>query len=115
MKYIFLALTVGVLLGPAAGSAWSQHEGHGGMAMPKEPAVSRDAAARSRVEELTNVQEKIDALEEKLENPKLSEKKRAKLKLKIDKLYEQKNELLAEGPTASKDQDGDEAHHHHEP
>jgi hypothetical protein len=97
MKCICAALAFGVLLGPVVGSVWSQHEGHGGMEMPNSPPVSREETHRARTEKLTSLQEKIDALEKQLENPNLTEKKRAKLKKRVDKLYKKKDELQAEG------------------
>lgn len=75
---------------------------HGGGASPGHaeprqggPAEKRDAERyrRARIESL---QAKIDRLDEKLENPKLSAKKRAKLEKKLKKLLDEKNKLLEE-------------------
>ena len=97
MRRVWSATAIVMLFGPVPGSAWSQHEGHGGMEMPSSPPASRKEANRARTEKLTSLQEKIDALEEQLEDQKLTEKKKAKLKKKVDKLYKKKDELQAEG------------------
>lgn len=81
---------------PAA--AWAHGGGSPGHAEPRQSdpaAEKRDAESyrRARVESL---QAKIDKLDEKLENPKLSAKKRAKLEKKLKKLLDEKNRLLEE-------------------
>jgi hypothetical protein len=83
---------------PAA--AWA----HGGGASPghteprqSDPAAEKRDAESYRRARVESLQVKIDGLDEKLENPKLSTKKRAKLEKKLKKLLDEKNKLL-EGP-----------------
>lgn len=93
MKAIFAALFALVGLPEAA---WA----HGGGAAPGHSEQDVDPAARerdaegARRERVESLQAKIDKLDEKLENPKLSVKKRAKLEKKLKKLLDEKNKLL---------------------
>lgn len=73
--------------------AWS----HGGGA-PHDPGEQRadpEAETRARQRQLAKIQEKIDKLEQQLENPKLSAKKRGKLEKKLKRLLHKKDELLS--------------------
>lgn len=76
---------------------------HGGGASPghaepreSDPAAERRDAESDRRAHVESLQTKIDKLDEKLENPKLSAKKRAKLEKKLKKLLDEKNKLLEE-------------------
>lgn len=82
------------LLGAGSRSAWSQHAGHGGMGMPAATAESKEEAELRKRGRLERLQEKIDALDELLGDPKLPAKKRAKLDAKLRKLLKEKDRLL---------------------
>lgn len=90
---VFLGLLAAAFAGERA--AWAQHQGHGGMPMAAEPAQSPAEAKQARNERLTRLQEKIDAIDEKLEDQTLSSRKRAKLEKKRETLLAKKNELLS--------------------
>ncbi|MBI4375095.1 MAG: hypothetical protein HY549_01470 [Elusimicrobia bacterium] len=98
MRSVTMAITLGLILTPVY-QAWSQHEGHGGMgAMPmSDPVADAKREAESRMNKLTKLQDKIDAVEQQLEDKKLAPKKRLGLEKKLKKLYEKKDQLLAEG------------------
>lgn len=74
---------------------------HGGGSMPDShpanetrPEDDRRAQAERIKNKLARLQEKIDKIDQRLENPKLSPKKRAKLEKKLKKLLAEKERLL---------------------
>lgn len=104
---IGILLSALCILGPVlAGRAWGQHGGHDMGAMPAMTSMDRAAAVReevrSRTKKLTKLQEKIDALEARLEDPNLAPKKRPGLEKRLKKLYAKKDQILgADGRSSS--------------
>lgn len=64
------------------------------MGMPAATAESKEEAELRKRGRLERLQEKIDALDELLGDPKLPAKKRAKLEAKLKKLLKEKDRLL---------------------
>lgn len=95
MKTILAAL-LALAAFPAAGWAHGggAGAGHSEQRPDADPAARERDAKGARRERIESLQAKIDKLDEKLENPKLSAKKRAKLEKKLKKLLDEKNELL---------------------
>ena len=90
---------VGALACLTVGQAWPHGGGHepGAGFDPRAAGTSgsQQTQAQQRRDQLARLQEKIDKIDEQLENPKLSPKKRAKLEKKLKKLLEKKEKWLA--------------------
>ena len=106
MKLAILGATLGLVLAASVGRVWGQHEGHDGMGgMGGMPPWDREAAAKeeaqARRNKLTKLQDKIDEIEAKLEDPKLPAKKRPGLEKKLKRLYDKKDQLLGDAAAES--------------
>lgn len=73
--------------------AWSHGVDSSSIPQPRSEQASPTDAAFLRQEEQAKLPKNIDMLDERLEAPKLSAKKRAKLEKKPQKLLKQKSEL----------------------
>jgi hypothetical protein len=104
MKSARTLLLLAALGGAGAGQAWS----HGGGSEPIERPGPREnperVEAESKRSRIESLQGKIDKIDEKLENPKLSVKKRAKLEKKLKGLLKEKDELLGRSQTSEEKQ-----------
>ncbi len=96
----FMGRTILVVLFTLAGSSvsvWAH--GGGGHSEPSQsgnPATEQREAESRRRSRIEALQEKIDKLEKKLEDPALPAKKRAKLEKKLKNLFDKKDKLLDE-------------------
>lgn len=101
MNKLLLSLTI--LAFVRAAPAMAQHD-HGSMPMPmgghEGHSDHGEDDKKSLQRKLTKLQDKIDAIEKKLEATDLAPKKRAKLEKKLKKIYAKKDELLGKNKPA---------------
>lgn len=93
MKRVRTLLFLAVLGGLSVGQVWAHG---GGPELTRGPGGgSEQNATESKHRQLERLQEKMDKIDQQLEDPKLSAKKRAKLEKKLKKLLAKKEKLLA--------------------